>query len=134
MKVIDRPFRFTLDFSGVWLLIWVSVFCLTRGQDVGPWYSDVAIVTVGSLFMTFLLYGPVLVVRQVVRSGSRGRFVGRVLLSILLVTALAFGGLLLFGIYTESIERVLAFGSTAIATFYLNWRLEKHRGQFSRGN
>ncbi len=126
MQAIDRPFRFTRDFCVVWALLVVPAFFVTRRQDVGPWYSEGAFLILVPLFATFVLYGPVLLVRQVIRSGSRGRFVARVLFSIVLAAALLFGGLLLSGIYTESLARILAFVFTIAATVYLSWRLERH--------
>ena len=125
MQTIDRPFRFTLDFCVVWALLTVPAFLLTRRMDIGPWYSDCAFLIVVPLFATFALYGPGLLMRQFVRSGSRGWFVARVFLSVVLVAILLFGGLLVSGFYTESRSRILAFVFMAAATVYLNWRLKR---------
>jgi len=124
MQPIDRPFRFTLDFCVVWALLAVPTFFLIRQWDVGPWYSRVAAIILLPLFATFVLYGPVLLARQIIRSGSRGWFVARVLLSILMVAALVFGGLWLSGYYSETRARILAYAFSAFATAWLHWRLE----------
>ena len=127
MEAIDRRFRFTWDFCVVWALLVVPVFFLTHSRDIGPWYSEAALLILAPLFATFALYGPVLLVRQVVHSGSRGWFVLRVFLSRLLVAVVLFGGLLLSGVCTESRARILGFVFTAVATVYLSWRLERYR-------
>src|SRR6266704_7215082 len=95
MQPIDRPFRFTWDFVVVWALLVVPAFLLTRRSDLGSWYAYCGILILLSLFATFALYGPVLLARQVIRSGSRGWFVARVLLSILLA-AVMFAAVLVF--------------------------------------
>jgi len=55
MQPIDRPFRFTLDFAIVWLLLAVPAFLVIRRADMGPWYSEAAAVLLLSLFATFVL-------------------------------------------------------------------------------
>ncbi len=123
MQPIDRPFRFTLDFCVVWAFLAVPTFFLTRRWDVGAWYSCAAVLILLPLFATFVLYGPVLLARQIIRSGSRGWFIARVLLSILVVAFLVFGGLWLSGYYSEGRAHFLAFAYSAFATAYLHWRL-----------
>jgi len=125
MQPVDRPFRFTRDFCVVWALLVVPTFFLTRQHDFGLWYSNIAVLIVAPLFATFVLYGPVLFVRQVIRSGSRGWFVARVFLSIVLAAALLLGGLRLSGSYTETKGQIFALVFTAAATVYLSWRLQK---------
>jgi hypothetical protein len=125
MQTIDRPFRFTWDFVVVWALLVAPAFLLTYRSDLGPWYSYCGILILLPLFATFVLYGPVLLARQMIRSSSRGWFVARVFLSIVLVAVLLFGGLFLSGFYTESRARMLAFFFTAAATIYLSWRTEE---------
>jgi len=125
MQTVDRPFRFTWDFCIVWVLLVVPTFFLTRRLDLGPWYSGAAFFVLVPLFAAFVLYGPVPLVRQMVRSGSRGRFAARVFLSVAFVAVLLFGGLLFSGLYTESGARIFAFVFTALATGYLSWRLER---------
>jgi len=125
MSMIDRPFRFTWDFCVVWLLLVLPTFVLTRSQDFGPWYSRAAVLILLPMFATFVLYGPVLLVRQVIGSGSRGWLVARVLVSIISVGALLLGGLLLSGFYTQTRARIIAFVFIIVATIYLHWKLER---------
>jgi hypothetical protein len=124
MQSIDRPFRFTWDFVVVWVLLVVPVFLATRRSDFGPWYSYCGVLLLLPLFTAFALYGPVLLARQIVRSGSRGWFVARLFFSIIFVAALLFGGLYCSGFYTTSDARILAFFFVTAAIVYLNWRLE----------
>ena len=125
MQPIDKPFRFTWDFCVVWALLVVPVFLLTRHMDFHPWYSYAAILILLPLFSALVLYGPVLLVRQIFHSGSRGWFVARMFLAMLLVAVLLFGGLFLSGFYTESRARFLAFIFAATATIFLSWRTEQ---------
>ena len=122
---IDRPFRFSWDFCVVWALLATPTFLLTRHMGFGPWYSYVGLLILLSLFSAFVLYGPVLLARQVFRSGSRGRLVARALLAILLVAVLLFGGLYFSGLYTESRARVMASFFIIAATLFLSWRTER---------
>ena len=124
MQPIDPPFRFTLNFCVVWALLAIPTLFLIRGAEIGPWYSAAAALILSSLFATFVLYGPVLLARQIGRSGSRGWFVVRLLLSILLLALLLFGGLWISGRYTETRAQELAFILSAFATAYLYWRLQ----------
>jgi hypothetical protein len=126
MQPIDQPFRFTRDFCVVWALLLVPTFFLTRSRDIGPWYSEAALLILASLFATFLLYGPVLLVRQVIHSGARGRFVGRLFLSIILTAALLLGVLLISGFYTGTRGHIVAFALTAATTGYLTWSVEEN--------
>ena len=127
MEPIDRRFRFSRDFCVVWALLAVPVFFFLRERDVGPWYSEGAFLIVVPLFATFVLYGPVALVRQVIGSGSRGLFVAPVFVSIVVTAALLLCGLLISGFYSESRARAIAFVFTGAATVYLNWRLERNR-------
>jgi hypothetical protein len=77
-----------------------------------------------SLFATFLIYGPVLLARQIIRYGSRGWFVARVLLSILLVTVLFFVGLYISG-HGKDVSGLWGFIAAGIATFYLHLRTDE---------
>ena len=83
MQSIDRPFRFTWDFVVVWALLVVPAFLLTRRSDFGPWYSYCGILILLPLFAAFVLYGPVLLARQIICSDSRGWFVARLFISII---------------------------------------------------
>jgi hypothetical protein len=124
MQPIDRPFRFTWDFVVVWAILVVPAFLLTHRADLGSWYSYCGMLILLPLFATFALYGPVLLARQVIRSGSRGWLVARVFFSIIVVGALLLGGLYISGFYTRRDGGILTFLFTAAATVYLNWRLE----------
>jgi hypothetical protein len=116
MQPIDRPFRPTLDFCVAWALLAVATFAITRQMlSDQSWYSYCAILILLSLFATIILYGPVLLARQIIRSGSRGWFVFRVFLSIVFAAVLIFGGLFLSGFYTEYRARILAFWFAAAA-------------------
>jgi drug/metabolite transporter (DMT)-like permease len=120
MQPIDRPFRFTLDFGIVWALLAVPTFFLIRRADIGPWFSQLAVLILLPLFAAFVLYGPVLLTRQIVHSGSRGWFVLRLLVSILLA-AILFAAVLL---YTGHADDASWTGTaTFFAMVYLHWRL-----------
>ena len=125
MEPIDRPFRFTFDFCVVWALLVLPTFLLTRHMNFRPWYSYAGILILLSLFAAFVLYGPVLLVRQIIRSGTRGWFVVRIFLAILLVAVLLFGVLYFSGFYSESRARILAYFFAAAATVFLSWRTEQ---------
>jgi hypothetical protein len=77
-----------------------------------------------TLFATFLIYGPVLLARQIIRSGSRGWFVARVLLSILLVTVLFFVGLYIPD-HGKDVSGLWGFIAAGVATFYLHLRTDE---------
>jgi len=126
MDPIDKPFRFTWDFCVVWALLALPVFLLIRQWENDPWYSYGALLLLASLLATFFIYGPVLLVRQVIRSGSRGRFVTRVFLSILLVLILFFIGLYVFGC-DKHISGLWGGITACIATIYLHWRTDQNR-------
>jgi hypothetical protein len=101
VEPIDRPFRFTWDFRVVWVLLEIPTFPLVLKSHWGtdqPLYSKCAFLIVVPFIGTFILYGPIMFIRQIVRSGSRGRFVLRVYLSIILMVALFFGGLFFLAI------------------------------------
>jgi hypothetical protein len=124
MEPIDRPFRFTLDFSVVWVLLAVPTFFLIRRTDIGPWFSQVAVLILLPLFAAFVLYGPVLLARQIIRSGSRGWLVARVFISILLVTILLFVGLYVSG-HGRDVSGIWGGVAACVATIYLHRRLER---------
>jgi hypothetical protein len=128
MRPIDRPFRFTWDFCVAWALLAVPAFVLTRRLELGPWYSHYSAVIVLSLFATFVLYGPILLSRQVIHSGAHGRLVLRVLFSIILTAILLFVGLMKSGFYSRGNARILAFFFVAAAIVYLHWRTDETDG------
>jgi hypothetical protein len=127
MEPVDQQFRFTWDFGVAWALLTIPalIFVLSGRWNFGAWYSDVAFIIVVPFIATFFVYGPVLFIRQIIRSGSRGWFVARVFLAILLVAVLVFGGLYFSGFYTESRAQILAFVFAAVATVFLSWRTER---------
>jgi hypothetical protein len=123
---IDKPFRFTWDFCAIWLVFFaIALYALPTSQGARFYEHPLGSLLL-SLFATFLIYGPVLLVRQIVRSGSRGWFVGRALLSVLFVL-LASAGIFHFIPYTPSRGHLFAFVAALVATVYLQWRLERER-------
>jgi len=125
MEAVDRPFRFTWDFCLVWALLAVPVYFLALHFELDPWYSVCAFTVVGSLLAVFVIYGPVLFMRQVIRSGSRGWFIFRTFLAIVVTTLMLLAVLVVSGYYTEAGGHLLAFGFGAAATAFLSWRTEK---------
>src|SRR5271168_4969164 len=129
MQPIDKPFRFTFDFCIVWALLAVPVFLLARHSDfVSPWYTYAGLLILLSLFAAFVLYGPVLLVRQVTRSGSRGFIVMRIFISLLLVAVLIFGGIVFIRfLHGEpgTFGRVCFCIFVGVATTFLSWRSER---------
>jgi hypothetical protein len=122
MQPIDRPFRFTWDFCIVWAFLTVVMYFMTRHSEFADipvsYYAELILLP---FFATFLLYGPVLLARQIIRSGSRGWFVARIFLSILI-------GLILFSIvmyFTGHAEDASYWTGTVsfTAMVYLHWRL-----------
>jgi hypothetical protein len=124
MREIDKPFRFRWDFCVVWLLLLIPVAYLLpqwRGQ---PTYAHYLLVFFVALFAAFLLYGPVLLARQVFASGSRGWLVARVFTTIILVAVVVLGAIYAFGLYTETRGHLFALLFTVAAIVYLHWRLD----------
>jgi hypothetical protein len=125
MQPIDKSFRFALDFCIIWLLLVVPTYLLLRHADMWSeiWGKYIFLLFV-SLFAAFLIYGPVLLTRQIIRSGSRGYFVARVLLSILFVTVLFFTALCFVG-HGKDVSGIWGFIAAGVATFYLHWRIDQ---------
>jgi hypothetical protein len=122
MQPIDRPFRPCWDFFVAWSLLALATFWMIRRMASDqPWYAFCALIVVLSLFATIILYGPVLLARQIVRSGSRGRFVARVLVSMLLAAVL-FAAVLLFTGHGDH-PPWWTGAATCVAIIYLHWRL-----------
>jgi hypothetical protein len=107
----------------VWALFGLGTLWLTRGmqRDEG-WFAYPAIVILVSLFSTIILYGPVLLARQIIRSGSRGWFVLRVLISTFLGLAL-FCAILFFTGHGNNSSEMWSGLAIAGAMTYLHWRL-----------
>jgi hypothetical protein len=127
MKPIDGPFRFTWDFCIVWLMLAVPVFFLARRWDTlhAVWSSSILTLLL-SLFATFFIYGPMLLMRQIIRSGSRGWFVVRVAITIVLVVALFLFGFSILG-HGRDIPFWLVALVSAVATFYLHLRTDERQ-------
>jgi hypothetical protein len=112
----------------VWALLAVPTFFLIRRADIGPWFSQAAALILLPLFGTFVLYGPVLLARQIVGSGSRGRFVARVFVSILGVAALCVA-IMFFTGHGEH-PPWWCGAASGVAILYLQWRLEPRSKPF----
>jgi hypothetical protein len=123
VREIDKPFRFTWDFCLVWALLFTVALCLIPQSKGAHAYEQPLKAMLVALFATFLLYGPVLLVRQIFASGSRGWFVARVLVSVLFVILLG-AGVFCFIPYTPSKGHIFAFVAAAVSTLYLQWRLD----------
>ena len=120
---VDKPFRFTWDFCVVWALCLVGALYVLPHFKGAHLYERYLLALLVSLFATFLLYGPVLLARQIIASGSRGGFVARVFVSVLLVICVS-AGAFYFIPYTPWRGHVFAFAVALVATFYLQWRLD----------
>src|ERR1051325_1917197 len=112
-----------MGFYIVWALFGVGTIWLTRtgAWDAG-WIEYPAIVILLSLFSTIVFYGPVLLARQIIRSGSRGWFVLRVLVSTLLGVVLFCVILLVTG-HANNHSQWWSGLVIATAMTYLHWRL-----------
>ena len=127
MEPIDKPFRFTFDFCVVWLMLAVPAFFLARKWDtLHAVWSCCILTLLLSLLATFCIYGPVLLVRQIIRSGSRGWFVIRVAITIVLAIALLFFGFSIIG-HGRDIPGPLIFIVSGVAIFYLHWRTDERQ-------
>jgi hypothetical protein len=124
MEPIDRPFRFTWDFFVVWIMLAIPVFFVARKWDtLNAVWSTCILTVLLSLFAIFFIYGPVLLMRQIIRSGSRGWFVVRVAITIVLVVALFLFSFSILG-HGGDIPFWLVAIASAGATFYLHWRTD----------
>jgi hypothetical protein len=126
MEPIDRPFRFTWDFCVVWALLTIPAFLLYREwkTDDATWARCASVILL-SLFMTFVFYGPILLVRQILRSGSRGWAVARALISAVFIAALFSSGLYYFKVYSGTVALVWTPIITLIVSFYFHWRIDE---------
>jgi hypothetical protein len=121
-EAIDQAFRPKADFFVAWALLAVPTFLLTRSMETEQsWYSYGAILILFSLFATIILYGPVLLARQIIRSGTRGWFVVRVFVSTLLAVVLFAAMMYLTGHGAHGGS--YAFAISFAASAYLHWRL-----------
>ena len=123
MKPIDQQFRPKKDFFVAWFLIAVAMIAFARPWSFDePWFSKVAWILVVPFIGTFFIYGPVMVVRQVVQSGSHGWLVLRTFLSVVLGIALILVAMHIAGLETSSVGRLVPLVLPAIAIIYLNLR------------
>ena len=121
MQPIDRPFRFTWDFCIVWSFLAVVTLLVTHRSELAEIrLSYFAILILLPFFATFVLYGPVLLARQIIRSGSRGWFAARVLVSILLAAVL-FAAIMFFTGHGDHASW-WSGGAAFVAIAYLHWR------------
>ena len=124
--IVKNGSPFTWDFCIVWALLEIPTLLLVSTsywEADQPWYSKCAFLIVVPFIGTFILYGPIMFIRQIMHSGSRGRFVLRVYLLIVLLVALFFGGLLIFG-HHKDILGGWGFVTAGVATYYLHRRID----------
>jgi len=123
MEPIDQAFRPKWDFFIVWAFLGMATLWLTHEmeRDEG-WIAYCAIVIFVSLFSTIILYGPVLLARQIIRSGLRGWFVLRVFVSTLLGVILFCVILFVTG-HANNNSQMWSGLVIAGAMTYLHWRL-----------
>jgi hypothetical protein len=123
MKPIDQPFRPKWDFFVAWAFLAVATFLLTSQMEKDQgWYSYSAILILLSLFATIIIYGPVLLAVLIVRSGSRGWFVARTFISVLLGVGL-FCSVLFFTGHGNNSSQMWSGLVIAVAITYLHWRI-----------
>jgi hypothetical protein len=96
MDEIDKPFRPKWDFFLVWAVLTVPAFVFRDRLNSGlPWYSVLSFVVMGPFLLTLFGYGPILLSRQIIKSGARGRYVAWHFVFIFVPTILVCGILLL---------------------------------------
>ena len=126
MKPIDAQFRPKMDFFVAWFLIALASVTFAQPWNDGlPWFSTVAWILVVPFILTFFIYGPILLMREVIRSGSRGWLVFREFLSITLALVIYTGAVLITGKNSASSGHLSGFALTWIAINYLNRRIGK---------
>jgi hypothetical protein len=104
----------------------MPTFLLVQKYVAGSyWYSNFALAIIVSLFLDFLLYGPVLLLRQIRSSGTRGYFMLRVVVSVLMFIVIAVA-VMYFGNLSSKEEgwaRFAILSIAAVASFYVNYRI-----------
>lgn len=126
MEEIDQPFRPKMDFFIAWGILTIPFVLLTRQWVAdSPWYSRVASFIIFPFFATFVVYGPVLFVQQVLRSGLRGRRVFREFLLFVVVASIAGGTLLAVGEHRAA--RVAILLILVAAKLLLDWSFYRRR-------
>lgn len=125
MAEIDERFIPKRDFFVAWALIAVALACYARPWTFAlPWYSIAAFILVVPFILTFFIYGPILFLKQVVRSGARGWFVFRIFISVTFFSCLAIWGLVETLGFNASQARLVAIPFLIAAIIYLNRRME----------
>jgi hypothetical protein len=128
MSEIDNPFKPKGDFFLCWFLLLVpTCFLLEKYDFASEWYSRLALAIGASLLFVFLLYGPVLLFKQVKSSGTRGVLVFHAFLSSLGLVAIAV--IIIYSMdlqsRNETWARLTILGTSAIANFYLIWKARR---------
>ena len=109
MSEIDQPFKPKTDFYIAWGVVTVATVLYTKpwSSDL-PWYSEAAFALVVPLFFTFIVYGPFLLLRQILRSRARGWFVLRGFLLLVLAAVLVLVSHQVSGRYSGATARYCA--------------------------
>jgi hypothetical protein len=119
MMEIDKPFRISRRFAIVWACLGVSVGVLVFRRYHGMLYEKLIVTLLGSLYATFCLYGPILLARQVIRSGGRGWFVLQVLFTIIV------GLVLIFGVIALANHGRVPLEAVVLITFFVSLNLDE---------
>jgi hypothetical protein len=126
MNPIDQEFRPKRDFFVAWFLVAVAAIALGRPWTFDlPWFSKVAWTVVVPFIGTFFVYGPVMLMRLVIRSGSRGWVVFRTFLSVVLGVGLIFGVIHVAGMDTSIVGRIASMVLPALAIICLGLRTKR---------
>lgn len=124
MRPIDQEFRPRKDFFVAWFLIAVVAVIIGRPWSFDlPWFSKVAWILVVPFILTFFIYGPALLARQIIHSGTRGWFVFRTALAVIVGAALILGTLHLAGLQGSPFGQMVKVGVSAIAIIVLDVRI-----------
>ena len=107
----------------MWVFLAAVMFFMTHRSELAElpvaYYAELILVP---LFSTFILYGPVLLARQIIRSGSRGWFVARVFISVVLAVG-AFCFILYVTGHGDNHSQMWSGIAISVALTYLHWRL-----------
>jgi hypothetical protein len=126
MSPIDQEFRPKKDFFVAWFLIAVAAVAIGRPWSFDlPRFSKVAWILVVPFILTFFIYGPVLLARQIIHSGTRGWLVFRTFMAVILGAGLILGVLHLAGLQGSAFAQIVEVGVTAFAIIVLDMRTGK---------
>lgn len=126
MNPIDQEFRPKRDFFVAWFLIAIAAVIIGRPWSFDlPWFSKVAWILAVPFILTFFIYGPVLLVREFIHSGTRGWLVFKTFLAVILGAGLILGVLHLAGLQGSAFGQMVKAGVTAIAIIVLDARIER---------